>query len=209
MKPKHHFLIHYPTIMKFIGPLNRISCFRNESKNKEGKSFTKVSTNRTNVCRTIAIGHQLKLNSRFITEFEKDDCIISKKHKSDISKLHDYHNYKHSLPQKSHNNFYSPNSVVFLGDTIQQNSVIINFSKSNIYFNIVHALIVDRETGEIFIVSKTLRDCCFEEHYMAYKIYSFDDFEWNVQRLIQDTNYMVTKMNRLPDNQFYINKNWI
>lgn len=37
MNPKHHFLLHYPSIMRKIGTLWNISYLRFESKNREGK----------------------------------------------------------------------------------------------------------------------------------------------------------------------------
>ena len=43
IKPKHHFLIPYPRIMKSIGPLPQISCMRNESKHRDGKVTSHVA----------------------------------------------------------------------------------------------------------------------------------------------------------------------
>lgn len=35
LKPKHHFLIHYPTIIQYSGPPSQYWCFRFEGKHKE------------------------------------------------------------------------------------------------------------------------------------------------------------------------------
>ena len=69
-KPKHHFLIHYPRIMKSIGPLPQISCMRNESKHGDGKVISHAVICRKNVYRTVAIKHQLMLNHRFSAKEE-------------------------------------------------------------------------------------------------------------------------------------------
>lgn len=37
LKPKYHFLIHYPRVMKNVGPLCNLSCMRFECKHREGK----------------------------------------------------------------------------------------------------------------------------------------------------------------------------
>ena len=62
MKPKHHFILHYPQIMKAVGPLPQISSMRNESKHREGKVTSDVAICRKNVCYTIAMKHQLMLS---------------------------------------------------------------------------------------------------------------------------------------------------
>ena len=74
MKPKHHFILHYPQIMKAVGPLPQISSMRNESKHREGKVTSHVAICRKNVCYTIAIKHQLMLNYRFLA---KDSEILA------------------------------------------------------------------------------------------------------------------------------------
>lgn len=61
-KPKHHLLIHYPMVMSYVGLLWHLSSMRDESKHQQCKTIARTSRNRTNVCRTIAIKHQLVLN---------------------------------------------------------------------------------------------------------------------------------------------------
>lgn len=37
IKPKHHFMVHYASVMRQIGPLWNICCIRFERKHREGK----------------------------------------------------------------------------------------------------------------------------------------------------------------------------
>lgn len=53
LKPKHHFLIHYPRVISQIGLPKFISCMQFEAKHKELKEFAKVVTCRTNLPYTI------------------------------------------------------------------------------------------------------------------------------------------------------------
>ena len=73
MKPKHHFMVHYPSIMQQIGPLWNICCMRFESKNREAKQISRSAIFRVNVYRTFALRHQLILN--FIGLCVKIRCI--------------------------------------------------------------------------------------------------------------------------------------
>lgn len=61
LRPTDHHLIHYPTVMAASGPLVSIWCMRFESKHQELKKTAVLSSNRINVCKTIAFKQQLKL----------------------------------------------------------------------------------------------------------------------------------------------------
>lgn len=66
MKPKHHFLIHYPRVLEKVGVLQTISSMRYESKHRKLKKIAQSTENRINVCHTIALQHQLCLSHRFM-----------------------------------------------------------------------------------------------------------------------------------------------
>ncbi|KAJ8665870.1 hypothetical protein QAD02_007532 [Eretmocerus hayati] len=63
-KPKHHLGLHGPSSMERFGPLTKISALRFEAKNQEGKTISRTAKARVNVCRTIAMRHQLMFNYR-------------------------------------------------------------------------------------------------------------------------------------------------
>jgi len=58
LKPKHHLLVHLPTIIMQIGPLTGMSCLRYELKNSFFKRSAHTAGNFTNVCSTLAYRHQ-------------------------------------------------------------------------------------------------------------------------------------------------------
>lgn len=61
LKPKHHYLIHYPQIIIKMGPLKNLSCARFEAKHKEIKQYAKVIASRLNPPYTLALKQQLQL----------------------------------------------------------------------------------------------------------------------------------------------------
>lgn len=67
LKPKHHHLLHYPELMKSLGPLVNLSSMRFESKHRESKLTAYVTSSRINICKSLAIKHQLKLSLRFLS----------------------------------------------------------------------------------------------------------------------------------------------
>jgi hypothetical protein len=58
LKPKHHLMVHFPTIIKQCGPLVGMSCMRYELKNAFFKRCAHSMYNFRNVCKTLAYRHQ-------------------------------------------------------------------------------------------------------------------------------------------------------
>lgn len=68
LKPKHHFLIHYPTIIKKIGPPILISAFKYEAKHKELKKVCQSITSRIDLPLSVMKRCQLKQSFRYATD---------------------------------------------------------------------------------------------------------------------------------------------
>jgi hypothetical protein len=58
LRPKHHFLVHLPTVILKSGPLSGMSCMRYELKNSFFKRCAHIVCNFTNICHTLANRHQ-------------------------------------------------------------------------------------------------------------------------------------------------------
>ncbi|XP_055907606.1 uncharacterized protein LOC129942617 [Eupeodes corollae] len=67
LKPKHHFLVHYPTAIKKCGPLKYVWVMRFEAKHKEGKAYLSNITSRLNAPHSLAIKASLQF-SYFLTK---------------------------------------------------------------------------------------------------------------------------------------------
>jgi len=59
LKPKHHYLLHYPELITHFGPLIRLWTLRFESKHTFFKRCARKLHNFKNICRTVAERHQL------------------------------------------------------------------------------------------------------------------------------------------------------
>lgn len=62
LKPKHHYLLHYPYIMRKVGQVSHLWSMRYESKYRESKSTANSINSRKNICYTLGIKHQLFIN---------------------------------------------------------------------------------------------------------------------------------------------------
>lgn len=60
LKPKHHFLVHYPTVIEDSGPVYKMMCFRNEAKHRGFKQHAHIMPSRRNVCYTLCVKASLQ-----------------------------------------------------------------------------------------------------------------------------------------------------
>lgn len=70
MKPKHHLLLHYPTIMRKYGPVVNQWTIRFKGKHKSFKEIAKSAKSRVDVCKTIA--------NRYVSEIKLDEKLVGK-----------------------------------------------------------------------------------------------------------------------------------
>ena len=62
LRPKHHFLLHYPYFIIQYGPLSRVWTLRFESKHRYFKRVVKSCSNFVNATRTLPHHHQMLLS---------------------------------------------------------------------------------------------------------------------------------------------------
>jgi hypothetical protein len=84
LKPKHHFMLHYPHIIKQIGPLRLIWCMRFEAKHKQLKKTASLITSRKNLPLTLLIKEQLSFAHRLYTGNGCESRIELGSHKSEL-----------------------------------------------------------------------------------------------------------------------------
>lgn len=67
LKPKYHFLVHYPGIIRKCGPLKYLWCFRLEAGHQIHKQYARNITSRINIPFTLAIKASLKFANLVLT----------------------------------------------------------------------------------------------------------------------------------------------
>lgn len=61
LKPKHHFMLHYPGAIRKLGPVIHFWCMRFEGKHGFFKRVSHVTCNFRNICKTQAFRHQIMM----------------------------------------------------------------------------------------------------------------------------------------------------
>lgn len=62
LSPKHHFLLHYPTVIRRIGPTIFYNMLRFDSKHRVLKRFRYATSNFRAINKTLALQHQKQIN---------------------------------------------------------------------------------------------------------------------------------------------------
>ena len=73
VKPKQHYLIHYPRCIRMVGPLVRFWAMRFEAKHNFFRRLSHIVCNFKNICKTIAYRHQYAQCYRFYKNSSLND----------------------------------------------------------------------------------------------------------------------------------------
>ncbi|KAJ8677415.1 hypothetical protein QAD02_013202 [Eretmocerus hayati] len=188
-KPKHHLGLHGPSSMEKFGPLTKIFALRFEAKNQEGKTISRTAKARLNVCRTIAMRHQLMFNYR----------LRMKKPPSRFETAEEKCNLKDTVT--------TVEWVKICDNRIDRNCILVLFDDKGPAFYVVHYLIVIDD--DIRLITKKLRDCFPVQRVHAYEVHDKDAFSWSSLTLNGVRRAFVTYSTTLSDGGTYIFQNWI
>lgn len=171
IKPKFHFLVHYPQMFLKFGPLTQIWTMRFEAKHQVSKIAARASKNRLNITKTLALRNQLSLNYRFMKgvgtiffetgkktplDFKSSvGCMISTKYNGKIN-----FDLLSTIP------WFLLNGIKLgVSDVITVDICPISCSPS---FGKIKSIIVDTSSEDIYLECELFETHYFDEHYHAY-----------------------------------------
>lgn len=163
LKPKHHFLLHYPDIIKKIGPLMHLSCMRFEAKHKELKKNATNVQSRKNIPLTLAKKNQLNFLYRCMSK-------VGLSNKIEFGKILNI-NTKCPIVDFPSNleNYYEVAWVKKNGIRFDKLNIIFFDAKENvpIFFKIIN-IFISKNKIECIFVCQELTTVQYSSHYKAY-----------------------------------------
>lgn len=170
LKPKFHFLLHYPKMLLNYGPLAQLSTMRFEAKHKVSKVAARSSCNRLNICKTVVYRNQLSFN-----HFLSSDCQIQtlKVGKETLEvDLDVLNNIKCQFNLDVSSKIYSVKWIIIEGKKLQRTSVLIEnicpVSDEPILVQIDKVFLT--EAKEIFLACSRLNSLGFDDHYQTFEL---------------------------------------
>lgn len=175
LKPKHHFMLHYSRVFTVSGPLWNLSSMRFESKHREGKVVARSAISRVNVCRTIAIKHQLRQNYYFMkNEISPFTCTYHDVQEVSLRDVPDIICFTSILPHALQNidaKALKVGKMIYEGVEFCSGNIIMVPSDDGPQFLVIHEIVLDNERNFMLIV-KILTDVYFDSHMQAYGVLS-------------------------------------
>lgn len=137
--PKHHFLTHYPTVIREMGPVILTWAMRMESKHSFFKDIIQSTKNFININKTLAYRHQ---EAQALNEFVYTDKKIASKVKIPFSSNNDYCIYINGLSKITDIEDIQTVKSVEINGVKYKHGLLIK--ADNIFYEIEH--ILTRET---------------------------------------------------------------
>lgn len=170
LKPKHHFLVHYPTVIQNSGPVRYLSCFRFESMHRSLKLYTNNTTSRINIVWSIGVKLQFKNAYRTIQKKGFENTL----NVSHLTKLYlkDEPYYKflkpEMLPTSLTGEVYVSKEIEIKGTLYKRNFILIT-SNDCLKVYRLDLVFIDQNNG-IFFLCYEYESIFFDEHLHGYTV---------------------------------------
>lgn len=215
IKPKHHFLLHYPFVLLRFGPTKFLSTIRCESKHRVYKMTSSVCRSRVNICKTLAVKSQLMFARRLMLNKNIDTSIyaIRKESKQVVEEIRSLKMIRESPVPASSKDVSVVDDLEFKGKTVEKNSVLVipNDSIKERNVLLVHDIIKIDDTNVQLIVQDVTDYTYYVEHYQAYRLhenYKFDTGNYQCREITELHCAYVSRLVVLDDGLTFIPKRW-
>ncbi|XP_036342990.1 uncharacterized protein LOC118752243 [Rhagoletis pomonella] len=197
LKPKHHFMVHYPRAIRQCGPLKFMWAMRYEAKHKEMKIYTHSITSRLNIEKTISIKSAYKFASCLVQHskglpkpFDPDEFKIT-----DITNHYLHRILAHVLYNLNLKTVLLAHTIVYKNTKYKQKNYLGILEKHVItFFKIIFFILCE---NEVLVICSKLRESSFDEHFVSYELKHIKEDTLEV--------FNINKFTSKPMEIFYIN----
>lgn len=165
LKPKHHFLRHYPALFLKFGPLMRLWTLRFESKHSYFKRCARHLKNFKNICKTLSERHQM-YQAYLLAGQEcskllqvKDSCTFFSNLYSDA--------IKHAVKEFafSENNTTVMTDVQFKGTAYKKGQFLVYSNDDQMEFGELLLILIQNDTS-VYVLMNIHKGICLPEYHM-------------------------------------------
>lgn len=177
LKPKFHYLLHYPKLINLFGPLIHQQTIRFEGKHNYFKELVYRTKNRKNICRSLALRHQYYQctfnSSRNLLENEKIET--RKGNTVPLCLLRDEFQMLLQPLLGDEVEVYVSRSMSVFGVSYSTGSCVVTGSRGYLYdfCKIVHCAVIHVKP---YLLCSKLRTVHFDRHLHAYVVELSNDF---------------------------------
>lgn len=178
LRPKYHFLTHYPTIIKESGPPVYYWTMRQEAKHKISKQYCKVNSNRKNMLLSLSWKHQMQFCNRILRNegFENINPIIIPKKRFNLDANETRH--VETSVERNIENYVRVEKIKICSFIYMKDSVIItNYDDEGYpeYYAILKILVNIKELSDIIFVCNKLSVEYLHPHFQSHMVKRIKD----------------------------------
>lgn len=188
LKPKHHLMIHYRSVIKMSGAPRNFWSFRFESKHRQFKMYARSTMSRVNICFSISRKYQLQF-SYLLTQPIANSIILEQKYRFGSTEHTDLIN---SFTQTKPYTVYS--KCIYRGNSLKRGYFLALTSFDVKLFQILEILII-ADCDIPYIVCKPVDIGEYLSHYASYPIVKNPSIEECSARILSITVFSGPPMN--------------
>lgn len=177
LMPKHHFMLHYPSIIRKLGPVNRLWTMRLEAKHKDVKEYAHASCSRKNIVLSLAIQSNYHFAYQLHMKHNNLDIVYGKGVIINLieSKLINKISNSILLAQFDIQELKSILSVTFIEmcNTKYKLDNVFSIMNSNDELSFNNIKYILRIKDETFFLCEELNSFEFKDHIDCYKLLTF------------------------------------
>ncbi|XP_032366042.1 uncharacterized protein LOC116684672 [Etheostoma spectabile] len=172
LKPKHHFMLHYPRAIRKLGPIVHFWSMRFEAKHGFFKRVSHVTCNFRNICKTQAYRHQIMMcytllsGQMFSHEFEVGPgCVTLLGTIEDFGKVSGFE----GIP--AFTEVYVPSWVRYKGTSYRPGMTLLvsHSPDGEPNFGTIQRIVV--MSSKVRVIVKNWETTGFERHYFAFTVF--------------------------------------
>ena len=209
LKPKQHFMVHYPSAMKFIGPLLLLWVMRFEAKHNFSRRLSHIVCNFRNIAKTLAYRHQMQLCYNIMTRHTLMERAVEVEPGSSVilASLDHAEYLAQNLQIPLYDEVYIANWCKVCGTEYRGNvMVVVRKEEGDPVFGKVELVIPSN--GSVFLLCGLWHTNGFNRHYHAYSVLPCQPAEVTlvkVEDLIDYYPLHSTQSYDKHDQNYYIN----
>ncbi|XP_062555940.1 uncharacterized protein LOC134220838 isoform X2 [Armigeres subalbatus] len=167
LKPKHHFITHYPKVIQKYGPVERMMCFRNEARHKGLKEYAHAMSSRTNIAYSLCIKTCLQfsnsLYNKMFFKFENNDNFQIQ----DIRSRLYFNKIAANWPFDLNDDIKLAHSVIFNGIEFKIENCVVQVDNLDIRLYEIEEFACCKD--QLYAVCRIWKVGNYIEHYLAYE----------------------------------------
>jgi len=194
-------MLHYHTLLKKFGPLVSLWSMRFEAKHRISKISANTSSNRRNICKTLAIKHQLQLNDMFLKgtlsnaiEIGPSKFVID----TEVEEIK-----KHNIQIDSKNLLIKSPWILVKGTKYKTKMVLIcNIEENGLPKCCIIGQIYLYDNKHVIFKCVELETIVFDEHIFSYEVKVENTYQFLYHHMLP--SFIPNNINILPNGYKYV-----